>query len=89
VSFLFYTFVLSNLKQYIMSKVLTVGDKVMWRGGFGGESPKEAIVESIELCKSGSKYGDSVNSVDWSKKDRIVVDLDNGHWARGYQISPI
>jgi hypothetical protein len=72
-----------------MSKALNIGDKVMWRGGFGSEAPKEAIVESIELCKSGDKYGMSVSSVDWSKKDRIVVDLNNGHWARGYQISPI
>jgi hypothetical protein len=72
-----------------MSKILKIGDKVMWRGGFGTEAPKEAIVESIELCKSGDKYGDSVDSVDWSKKDRIVVDLNNGHWAKGHQISPI
>jgi hypothetical protein len=73
-----------------MSKTLKIGDKVMWRGGFGGDSPKEAIIESIELCKyAGAKYGDSVDSVDWSKKDRIVVDLNNGHWAKGHQISPI
>jgi hypothetical protein len=72
-----------------MSKVLRIGDTVMWRGGFGSEAPKEAIVESIELCRAGEKYGDSVSSVDWSKKDRIVVDLNNGHWAKGHQISPI
>lgn len=69
--------------------ILKVGDKVMWRGGFGTEAPKEAVVESIELCKVGEKYGDSVDEVSWKKKDRIVVDLDNGHWARGSQISPI
>jgi hypothetical protein len=72
-----------------MEKVLNVGDKVMWRGSFGSESPKEVVVEGIELCKPGEKYGMSVTQVDWSKKDRIVVDLDNGHWAKGHQISPI
>ena len=72
-----------------MSKVLKIGDKVMWRCCFGGDAPKEAIVESIELCKAGAKYGDSVDSVVWSKIDRIVVDLNNGHWAKGHQISPI
>ena len=69
---------------------LKVGDQVMWRGGFGSDAPKIATVENIELCKyAGAKEGDSVGSVDWSKKDRIVVDLDNGHWAKGHQISPI
>jgi len=69
--------------------ILKVGDKVMWRGDFGLATPKQAIVESIELCKAGEKYGMSVTQVDWLKKDRIVVDLNNGHWARGSQISPI
>jgi hypothetical protein len=69
--------------------ILKIGDKVMWRGGFGTEAPKEAVVESIELCKVGEKYGNSVDEVSWNKKDRIVVDLNNGHWARGSQISPI
>jgi hypothetical protein len=73
-----------------MSKTLKIGDKVMWRGGFGGDSPKEAIVKSIELCKyAGEKYGNPVSQVFWKYKDRIVVDLDNGHWAKGHQISPI
>ena len=65
---------------------LSVGDKVMWRGGFGNDAPKEATITSIELCKVGEKYGMSVSSAEWSQKDRIVVDLDNGHWARGHQL---
>jgi hypothetical protein len=69
--------------------ILKIGDKVMWRGGFGNDAPKEAVVESIELCKAGEKYGNSVDEVSWDKKNRIVVDLNNGHWARGSQISPI
>jgi hypothetical protein len=73
-----------------MSKVLNVGDKVMWRGGFGGDAPKEATITGIELCEyPDGKYGMSVTQVDWSKQDRIVVDLDNGQWARGHQISPM
>ena len=69
--------------------ILKVGDRVMCRGGFGSDAPKEAIVESIEICPTGEKYGKQVYEVEWSKKDYIVVDLDNGHWARGHQISPI
>jgi hypothetical protein len=68
--------------------ILRVGDTVRWRGGFGGDAPKDAVVTGIEICKNGSKYGDQVDKVDWSKKDKIVVDLDNGHWAKGHQISP-
>lgn len=68
---------------------LKVGDEVMWRGGFGSESPKLAKVEGIEICKSGSKYGKPVDKVSWKRKDEITVDLDNGHWARGSQLSPI
>ena len=69
---------------------LSVGDKVMWKGGFGSQPPKEATITGIELCSySGAKYGTSVSSAEWSQKDRIVVDLDNGHWARGSQLSPM
>ena len=68
---------------------LKVGDEVMWRGGFGGDTPKKAKVISIEICQGGSKYGKSVDQVFWKYQDKIVVDLDNGHWARGHQISPI
>lgn len=68
---------------------LKIGDKVMWRGAFGTEPPTEAIVTGIELCEYGCKYGESRSSVDWKDQDRIVVDLDNGHWAKGHQLSPI
>jgi len=70
---------------------LKVGDAVLWRGGFGSEPAKTAKVEGIEVCKSGEKYGKPVDSVDWAtvKNGNITVDLDNGHWAYGRQISQI
>ena len=43
---------------------LKIGDKVMWRGGFGYDEPKEAIVEGIEIT-NGGKYGKPVDEVDW------------------------
>lgn len=67
--------------------ILTVGDEVNWRGGFGNDSPKTAVVKNIELCEQKrSKSGIPVKSVSWDKKDYIVVSLSNGHWAYGYQI---
>jgi len=70
-----------------MSK-LKIGDVVNWRGAFGSDAPKEAIVEGIEIT-NGGKYGDEVNEVSWSKVyDRnVVVNLNNGHWAYASQIS--
>lgn len=75
-----------------MSK-LKIGDKVIWRGSWGTEAPKEATVEAIELCAVGSKYGKEVKSVDWSTitggNRSVTVDLDNGHWAYGNQLTEI
>lgn len=71
-----------------MSK-LKIGDKVIWRGGFGMDSPQEAIVEGIEIT-NGGKYGKPVDEVDWIRvKDRnVTIDLNNGHWAYASQIRP-
>ena len=73
---------------------LKIGDKVIWRGAWGSEAPKQAIVESIELCGVGSKDGKDVKSVAWTTfKDggsrSITVTLDNGHWAYGNQLIEI
>lgn len=70
-----------------MSKVLKIGDKVWWRGGFGSEPAKLAVVEGIEITY-GYKYGDPVDEVPWSEVyDRnVVVELDSEHWAYASQI---
>jgi hypothetical protein len=72
-------------------KDLKVGDKVMWRGAFGNDLPKEVKVTYIELTENGSKYGNSIQSIDWNKVNgrEVIVDLDNGHWAYGYQLNKI
>ena len=70
-----------------MSKVLKIGDTVLWRGGFGSEPARLAVVEGIEIT-GGYKYGDSVDEVPWSEVyDRnVTVDLDSEHWAYASQI---
>jgi hypothetical protein len=72
-------------------KDLKVGDKVMWRGAFGNDLPKEVKVTYIELTENGSKYGNSIQSIDWNRVNgrEVIVDLDNGHWAYGYQLNKI
>ena len=72
-------------------KKLKIGDTVLWRGGFGSEPSKLAKVQGIEICKIGKKEGRPVKSVDWNtvKTGNVIVDLDNGHWAYGRQISEV
>jgi hypothetical protein len=67
---------------------LKVGDTVQWRGCFGSAPPVPAVVVAIDEVEPGTKYGDSVDSMDWADvPSRAVVNLDNGHWAYGRQIS--
>lgn len=65
--------------------VLSVGDKVQWRGNFGDAPQQPATVTGITV---GGKDGEPVEKVEWSKvKDRnVVLDLDTGNWAYGYQV---
>ena len=75
-----------------MEDVLKTGDTVIWRGAWGIDEPKEAKVKEITLCEAeGVKHGRLVSEVLWDKVTsgrKIIVDLDNGHWAWGFQISP-
>jgi hypothetical protein len=71
--------------------MLKIGDKVMWRGAWGMQPPLEATIESMQLCAVGQKYGKDINSCKWKtvRNGKIVVTLDNGHWAYGTQLDPI
>tara|TARA_Y100000389_G_scaffold189807_1_gene213936 strand:+ start:367 stop:567 length:201 start_codon:yes stop_codon:yes gene_type:complete len=64
-------------RQYIK-----IGTKVDSRFG-------TAKITGIELCKDGSKYGIGMDKIFVEDKDRCTFDMDNGHWAYGYQINPI
>ena len=85
----------------ITKDILKVGDTVSWRGNFGMEPARTAKVTLIEITerpgncpgrgwdRSGNKYGSRATEVSWAavREDRVVVTLDNGHWAYGYQIT--
>ena len=73
-------------------KNLKVGDKVMWRGAWGQEPPKEAVIETMELCAVNSKYGyKEIKQAKWETVHacKVIVTLTNGHWAYGNQLDPI
>jgi hypothetical protein len=50
-----------------------VGQRVLWRGGFGMNAPRIATI----VDNTGEK------------NDQRVYDLDNGHWAYGDQLEPL
>ena len=72
------------------NKKIRIGTKVMWRGCFGNDEPAEAVVTGIEESSvKRSKYGESVQSIGWDRKDYGCYTLDNGHWCYGDQITHI
>ena len=75
-----------------IAKMITIGDTVMWRGGFGKDEPIEATVTGLELTRDPrTKYGLATESSTWerAREDRLLVTLDNGHWCYGSQVSPL
>lgn len=70
-----------------MTTILRVGDTVTWAGAWGRQESRRARVTQIDLVEPGDKHGESVTAVPWSAVEReVVVTLDNGHWAYGYQL---
>tara|TARA_R110002167_G_scaffold96473_2_gene255552 strand:- start:973 stop:1209 length:237 start_codon:yes stop_codon:yes gene_type:complete len=72
--------------------MITIGDKIMWRGGFGKDAPKVATVTGLELTQEPrEKYGEATECSTWerARENRLLVTLDNGHWCYGSQISPL
>jgi hypothetical protein len=71
------------------TNILNVGDTVNWKGSFGLSLAQPAKITGMEWCKVGSKEGRPIKHIDWDKANsrQLVVDLDNGHWAYGTQLS--
>ena len=71
-------------------KLFSKGDKVWWRGSWGNDSWERAKIVGIELVNAGQKQeGIPVDKIPVEVKDNCVFDLDNGHWAYGYQIKEV
>lgn len=74
------------------AKFVKVGDRVMWRGAWGTEPEKEAVVTRMEITEyPRQKEGKEVEIAKWSEvfENRVVFDLDNHCWAYGEQIFPM
>ena len=71
-------------------KLISKGDQVWWRGSWGIDAWQKAKVVGIELVNEGQKEnGVAIEQIPVEVKDNCVFDLDNGHWAYGYQIREI
>ncbi len=70
---------------------LCVGDTVNWRGGFGDNPARLAVVRAIEVVSDGDKYGLPVESVAWDicAGRRVILDLSTGHWCYAEQVTRV
>ena len=77
--------------EKIKKDYLKIGDKVKWKGAWGAEPSKLVKITDIDICEIGEKNGRTVQKVLWDKVDsrKVVVSLDNGHWAYGFQLSKV
>jgi len=69
---------------------IKTGELVIWRGAWGTEAPRNAVVSRIELCEyERDRGGIEVPEVYVDLLPRCVFSLTNGHWAYGSQIEKI
>ena len=74
------------------SPTLSIGDTVMWRGSFGNAEPVKAVVKGVAITVlTRQKHGIDCESVRWVDvlNNKVIIDLENGHWAYGEQIRPL
>ena len=64
-------------------KQVTIGDEVLYVSYIGPE--RKAVVENIEICRPGEKYGNCVISCDLDRHQGVVT-LNNHHWCYFDQI---
>ena len=55
-----------------------------YRRDFGGGPVAVAVVQSIEKCAEGEKYGDEVDAI--SSVEHGTLDLSDGRWAYVSQV---
>ena len=69
--------------------LVKIGDTVKWRGSFGMDAPKSAVVSGLTITDyPRDKDGIDVDEVDSSliAENRVLFELENGHWAYSEQI---
>ena len=68
---------------------IRVGDEIVYRPAWGTGPATRVCVESMEVTLyPREKYGDPADEVDvvLVEQNRVVMTLDNGHWAYSDQV---
>ena len=74
--------------KFTNQRIVRLGTKVLYRGGFGSHPQKVAIVTGIERTKfPREKYGDEVESV--RLDEQFVLNLNNGTWCYSDQVDGV
>ena len=69
--------------------LVKVGDTVSWRGCFGADPARPAVVTAMEVTDGPrEKDGCEVDAASWSlvRENRVIFILDTGNWAYSDQI---
>lgn len=72
-----------------MKNTIKIGDRVVYRPGWGSMLPVTVTVLTMDLTSEPrDKYGDSVKeaSFDLIRQNRILFVLSDSHWAYSDQI---
>lgn len=74
--------------KFTNERLIRVGTRIVYRGGFGRNPQKTASVTAIERTyQPGEKYGQEVDEV--SMHDHYVLNLDDGHWCYSHQVDGV
>ena len=74
--------------KFMNKRIIRKGTQVVYRGGFGADAPKIAVVTGVERTEyPREKYGDEVESVHLD--DHYVLTLNNGHWCYSDQVDGV
>lgn len=66
-----------------MKNTIQIGDLISTRHG-------TSKIKKIELCeKPNEKYGIPVKKIFTNLLDRVIIDLENGHWTFGSEVELI
>lgn len=74
-----------------LTDTLQIGNPVAWRHAWGSGPLKEAVISHIMItAEPRSKDGEDAEEAPWTLvlENRVLVNLTNGSWAYGSQISP-
>ena len=67
-------------------KQVKIGDEVLYVSYTGSE--RKAVVENIEICRTGEKYGNSTSGCDLDRHHGAITLSDN-HWCDFDQITKV